>query len=931
MNKRYLPSGCVVTIDNTPRYLALSSTTAHTTILSTTSRTTLTQTYVNNTGTSLKEARYLFPLYDGISVVEFTCTIGSKVIKGVVKERNEAKRVFKEAVERGETAGLLEQSLSAADVFSTTLGNVPAGDDVEVDITYLGELEHDAEVDGVRFTIPTAIAPRYGHNEDENVASPPLVSVKGKIEITVDVDMGPGCAVKSVQSPSHPISVNIGTMSTDSTAEPSLRMASASLSLGSAEFEKDFVIQVISSGLGSPAALLELHPTKPNQRTIMTSLVPRFNLPVDKPEIVFVCDRSGSMGAGQRMPNLISALKIFLKSLPVGVRFNICSFGSHHSFLWPKSVEYTQESLDKAVHHVGTFSDNYGGTEMVQPMQETFKNRLQGSNLEVFLLTDGEIWDQDRLFELINDEMAASKGAIRVFTLGIGKDVSHSLIKGVARAGNGFSQVAGENEKIDKKIVRMLKGALTPHVTNYTLEIKYDKPEDKTSSNVEDDGFELVEKVMDALTIDAEDPSTATAANKSSDTKPDEPSAPISLFDPDVKDEDLEMKDGSEDLETLKASLPTIDAPRYLQTPFEIPPLFPFNRTTVYVMLSASAPTREPKSVILRGTSHLGPLELEIPITKLNQKGTTLHQLAARKAVQELEDGKGWLYHAKDSQGQALKEKWAANFSYIAKKEAVKLGVEYQVGGKWCSFVAVPVTGDESDKDPADVPQTDVDIMEADYDGVVRRSLEKKRKRRAFGGAVRNRMVSMATPMASMARRQAHLSMQSMQSTARNHGPMDSMAMPMASMERRSAPTMSRQSMQSTARNRGPMDSMFMRMADTSSPEESGDAQGPEPEGLSGLAALQTFIGSWKWSSQLEHILNITQDQATKAIVLPEQENVADVLATLCAVMYLKKKMANDKDSWELMTDKAEDWLQDQTGQTMEQLEVLVENAKLFI
>ena len=55
-----------------------------------------------------------------------------------------------------------------------------------------------------------------------------------------------------------------------------------------------------------------------------------------------------------------------------------------------------------------------------------------------------------------------------------GPDLSSALIEGVARAGNGFSQMVGNGEKLDSKIVRMLKGALTPHINDYELEIKYE-------------------------------------------------------------------------------------------------------------------------------------------------------------------------------------------------------------------------------------------------------------------------------------------------------------------------------------------------------------------------------------------------------------------------------------------------------------------------
>jgi hypothetical protein len=42
-------------------------------------------------------------------------------------------------------------------------------------------------------------------------------------------------------------------------------------------------------------------------------------------------------------------LKVFLKSIPVGCMFNICSFGSSCQFLWEKSRLYDQDSLAEAI------------------------------------------------------------------------------------------------------------------------------------------------------------------------------------------------------------------------------------------------------------------------------------------------------------------------------------------------------------------------------------------------------------------------------------------------------------------------------------------------------------------------------------------------------------------------------------------------------
>ncbi|KAH7130346.1 von Willebrand factor type A domain-containing protein [Dendryphion nanum] len=658
---------------------------SHSTILSTAARTVLTQTFLNRSETSgIKEARYTFPLYDGVSVVGFTCRIGDRTIVGEVKEREKARTVFNEAVAQGQSAGLLEQLPDAADVFTTTIGNIPPCARVVIKITYLGELKHDMEVDGIRFTIPNVISPRYGKYPGSLMESAAVDAIDGTISITVDAEMAEGSFIQQIISPSHPIAVSMGTTTFAPNAEPSLMKASASLSLGTAQLHTDFVLQIVAKDTGIPKAVLESHPTIPNHRALMATLVPKFSLPADKPEVVFVCDRSGSM-AGSGIKLASQALKVFLKSLPIGVKFNICSFGSTFSFLWPRSVTYSQQTLDEATRHVSAFDANYGGTDMLPAMKATVVQRYNDLPLEIMLLTDGEIWDQQQLFNYLNEEITEKKAPIRVFTLGVGSGVSTSLIEGVARAGDGFAQTVADGEKMDTKVVRMLKGALSPHIKNYTLEVKYI---DDIEVSAGDEDFEIVEKVADSLKVNLD-----LSDKKSEEVQPQKP---ISLFNPDINLDEETPPAYDETGQSRYAHLPEIAAPNIIQAPHNIPSLFAFNRTTVYLLLGPEAPKQTPKSVVLRGSSTHGPLELEIPIQVLPAPGEFIHQLAAKKAIAELEQGRGWLPEAKDAAtGDLLKTKFEGRFGDLVEREAVRLGVQFQVGGKWCSFVAVDKENNE--------------------------------------------------------------------------------------------------------------------------------------------------------------------------------------------------------------------------------------------
>jgi hypothetical protein len=975
--------GCYYIVAQRRQYLPQVELSAHTSVFATTSRTTLTQDYVNASDSEIKEMTYVFPLYDGVSVVSFRCTIGERVLTGVVKERSEAKAEYKAAVERGETAGLLEQSFDAADVFTTSIGNVGAGEKVKVEITYIGELKHDAEVDGVRFTLPTSISSRYGSTTDETTKGRP-VNPKG-ISFTLDAEVPDGSAITAIRSQSHPIAVSVGTTSLAPNDAPSLRKASATLSLGSVKLGEDIIVQVVASNVGEPFAAVEQHPTLDTQ-ALMVTLVPKFSLPAEKPEIVFICDRSGSMYSS--ITDLKEALRIFLKSLPVGVKFNICSFGSNYDFLWPKSRTYDQDSLAAASKHIETFQSNYGGTEMYEPMEAAFKQRFKDMNLEVFLLTDGEIWDQEKLFGLINKHVAESKGAIRVFTLGVGIGASTSLIEGVARAGNGFAQTTAPNEKMDKKVVRMLKGSLFPHIRDYSLDVKYAKVENKVETDDADD-FELVEKISDSLavtTLKDSDATTLVGDDERADAaKPADPPAPpavktspvkkiISLFQKDLKDDTTDMASKDKFKGSKFAGLPKIQPPRYLSTPTEIPPLFPFNRTTAYVLTNdrSSVPT----SVVLRGTSQAGPLELEIPVTVLGT-AQTIHQLAARREMKELEEGRGWLSFAKED-GKLLSEKYEGHFADLAQREAVRLGTTFHVAGKYTSLVALQKSGkDGKDKDVEMDPtaQPEAQLQYDDYyhvDTLVGKGGAKTAKRSLGGG-----MLFRSAPMPQMfgapppapcpapmpafgaapaapggggrfgAAPKASAMFSRSRSTAAPAASFVLGAPVAAEAAFDAAPAGSANKEVRARRDSAARYSSSLEGADDDGddlmgtdiaaltergehmPVRSTKKATPTPvpapvpaapvDPLQDLTRLQTFVGSWLWSPELERVLGLTAaDAAAKLTSLPTfavaNDGNNDILATACAVAYFSKKLAADKDAWEMMVDKAREWLAEQVG-----------------
>ncbi|KAJ5342894.1 hypothetical protein N7541_012018 [Penicillium brevicompactum] len=643
-----MPHGCFYHLaandGSAPEYLPQVELDAHATILATNSRTTVTQTFVNPSSTeAVSEVFYSFPLYESSSVVGFTCRIADTVIKGRVEPKAKATEVYEEAKSKGISAAILNRSVDAADVFSTRIGNIPAAGTVVIEITLIAELTQDAQTDGIRYTIPSTIGHRYG---TRNANSDPPPGALTKTAIKIDFVMEKGSNIRSVRSPSHPIQVDLGRVSDMPHSAFESHLASIKLHQN-AVIAEDFVITVNADKQDLPFALLETHSDLPDQKALMVSLVPKFNLPLESSEIVFVIDRSGSME--DKIPTLRSALELFLKSLPLGVPFNIVSFGCSHQSLWPRSKMSTPENLTQALQYTKRVKADMGGTEILVGLEAAVENRYQDKTLEVLLLTDGGAWNQYAIFEFV--KKANQNDSTRFFTLGIGNDASHALVTGVSRAGKGFSQAVLNNEDLNKTVVRMLKGAMMPRLHDTRLDVKIPELEE------------------DFVHIEM----------PSNHQKPAETQKPISLIS---QDSETEPTPGD-----LREALPVLTVPSILQAPANLPALFPFIRSNVYLLLS-HASAEFPETITLRADSKHGPLELEIPVQDVG-KGQTIHQLAAKKVVTELEESQGWINSARDIQGELIITKWESRAAELNQRECERLGVRFQVAGKHCSFVAV--------------------------------------------------------------------------------------------------------------------------------------------------------------------------------------------------------------------------------------------------
>jgi len=131
---------------------------------------------------------------------------------------------------------------------------------------------------------------------------------------------------------------------------------------------------------------------QPQQTVTDAQVIPR--------ELIFIVDTSGSM-RGFPIEKSKEAMRRLIKGMRSTDTFNVIRFAGDTGTLWNKPQPHTQTNVDKALHYVEGFRGQ-GGTEMRKGIIEALAQPAAEGYLRIaFLLTDGYIGDEFRIFQSI--------------------------------------------------------------------------------------------------------------------------------------------------------------------------------------------------------------------------------------------------------------------------------------------------------------------------------------------------------------------------------------------------------------------------------------------------------------------------------------------------------------------------------------------------
>ena len=427
------------------------------------------------------EGVYVFPLPEDAAVDRLRMQVGERVIQGVIKEKQKAKKIYQQAKAAGKRTALVEQE--RPNLFTSSVANIAPHETIIVEITYQQTLRYEHGKFSLRF--PMTITPRYipgkatkdfnnqysitgsgwSANTDQvpdasRITPPVTLNTGGNINtIHIKANLDAGFPLAKVTSLYHDINI-----------DRQSHLYQISLRQGRVPMDRDFELVWQPAVGAQPKAaffkqrvdgdeygLIMLMPPAADQAGLNNQqALPR--------EMIFIIDTSGSM-AGTSIKQAKQALLMALQSLSTNDRFNIIEFNSVTRKLFTQAVFADNQSLNMAAQYVNNLQAN-GGTEMAPALRAALQSdAMENYVRQVVFMTDGSVGNEQTLFKLIEQQLQNS----RLFTVGIGSAPNSYFMRKAAEFGRGSYTFISKPEEIASRMQELFSRLESPILTNLTL------------------------------------------------------------------------------------------------------------------------------------------------------------------------------------------------------------------------------------------------------------------------------------------------------------------------------------------------------------------------------------------------------------------------------------------------------------------------------
>ncbi len=400
------------------------------------------------------EAVCIFPLPDNAVVTELFYWFNGEWYEGAIKEREEAKQEYNEKIRQYLDPALLEYL--GNNLYRLSIAPIFGASDVRVKITYVELLPYEfGTIDYTFLLNATEISPK------------PLerVSVSGTIVTENNI--------KSVDTPGMDSSTALNI-----TKESENKY---NLIFGDENFvpTQDLTVQFETIREQVQVNVLTYTPTEDDSigddSYYATWITPPDEISDDEDipkKIVFTADVSSSM-EGTRIIQLKESLMAFLDNLQQDDQFNIITFGTTVQLFKSNLVYATPDKINEAqafVTNIGALGLTNIDEAMQVSLNQSFSNEF--SNMLVFLTDGYPTWGETFIPNILANVAEYNTQDVRIFSFGVGEDVSEQLLVQMAVENGGYAEFITEDDDIYTTISNHFQRISKPVLTDLDIKIE---------------------------------------------------------------------------------------------------------------------------------------------------------------------------------------------------------------------------------------------------------------------------------------------------------------------------------------------------------------------------------------------------------------------------------------------------------------------------
>ena len=410
------------------------------------------QVFHNELNTSV-ETIYIFPLPENAVMTELIYWVNGVRYVASIRERQQAVNNYNSKLRQWLDPALLEYL--GDNLFRLSIVPVDANSDVRTEITYVEPLKYDLGTVAYTFKLNTL-----------ELSSKPLETV------SINLDAKSQTPFKEFYSPSHQ----------NSTATKITKISDSHYTLvfGDENFypDKDLTVKFETYRDNVNFQILTYKPSAGDSIgtdnfyaiwiTPPDSIAGEEIIPKD---IVFTADVSSSM-EGTRLQQMKEALNDFLDLLNPNDKFNIITFGTFVDKYKPDLVPASSNNIEDAKNYVnqlyalGLTNINEAITSsLTESFEDTTSNNL-------IFLTDGyPTWGVTNIDTIVSNSTYNNKKNVRIFSFGIGDDISKTLLLSLSNANHGYAQFITSDDSISLVVNNHFKRISKPVMTDIKIDM----------------------------------------------------------------------------------------------------------------------------------------------------------------------------------------------------------------------------------------------------------------------------------------------------------------------------------------------------------------------------------------------------------------------------------------------------------------------------